>query len=474
MASHRSVGKYLAPRKYFPYAKRIVPTSSEQVTDAFPLPVSLSSVDFLGVAEVHDHRAVGRPSLPGAGSAGPSPPPLRTVTTATPPTSDAPAPPGQGYDAVGTTPTSEARQPVSESVSQLSVPMDTQPAVRDELQGASPLQIPNQTTTVNKTQVLSSETSASPPTSTTNRVGHKRPTGDPEKKASPRDAQGKRSCLTMDHPVDLTSGSVRYKATVKALTPRSLATIPNRILQANFDSCLGTKGFRGFAVRPKSNTIAVWLPTLTAVDRLQMLKFITITPEDVVPVQVYLVEGSDLQRYVVYGVDCNEDQAVLQRELYCPTHRIIAARYMGKKGSCLVTLQGPPTPPACLYYYGCILRPQPYKPSVVYCYKCFRPGHMHKSCPSSSQDEEMAESQVSYQCGLCKSNDHHITSPTCPTKRKATETLRRRQNHRLQTFKTNTFAVPTANRFSALQWDEEDWPDLPDLGSAPEQPVLYI
>lgn len=37
----------------------------------------------------------------------------------------------------------------------------------------------------------------------------------------------------------------------------------------------------------------------------------------------------------------------------------------------------------------------------------------------------------------------------------------------------NTFAVPTANRFSALQWDEEDWPDLPDLGSAPEQPVLY-
>lgn len=85
----------------------------------------------------------------------------------------------------------------------------------------------------------------------------------------------------------------------------------------------------------------------------------------------------------------------------------------------------------------------------------------------------MAESQVSYQCGLCKSNDHHITSPTCPTKRKATETLRRRQNHRLQTFKMNTFAVPTANRFSALQWDEEDWPDLPDLGSAPEQPVLY-
>lgn len=85
----------------------------------------------------------------------------------------------------------------------------------------------------------------------------------------------------------------------------------------------------------------------------------------------------------------------------------------------------------------------------------------------------MAESKVSYECGLCKSNDHHITSPTCPTKRKATETLRRRQNHRLQAVKMNAFAVPTANRFTALQWDEEDWPDLPDLCSAPEQPVLY-
>lgn len=59
----------------------------------------------------------------------------------------------------------------------------------------------------------------------------------------------------------------------------------------------------------------MWLPTLDALDRLQKLERIPITSKSSVPVQVYPVEGSDLQSCDVYKVDINKDQAALQRGL---------------------------------------------------------------------------------------------------------------------------------------------------------------
>nr|XP_054921162.1 uncharacterized protein LOC129381921 [Dermacentor andersoni] len=77
----------------------------------------------------------------------------------------------------------------------------------------------------------------------------------------------------------------------------------------------GSQGFRGFTQRKKSNAIAVWLLTLAAAERSQTHQRLSITSEVTVPVQVYLVEGSDLERCVVYNVDVGEDQIALPREL---------------------------------------------------------------------------------------------------------------------------------------------------------------
>ncbi|KAH7982957.1 hypothetical protein HPB52_008374 [Rhipicephalus sanguineus] len=133
-------------------------------------------------------------------------------------------------------------------------------------------------------------------------------------------------------------------------------------------------------------------------------------------------------RYVVAGVDPREDQDTLRRELFCPQHTIVAARHMGKSGTCLVTVQGPLAAPEKMYYYGCVLRPRPFKPAVIFCYGCYRKGHMKASCPNTQSDADMdATAGSNFRCGLCKCDDHDITSPQCPTKRNATRELRHKR-----------------------------------------------
>ncbi|KAH7941840.1 hypothetical protein HPB49_017839 [Dermacentor silvarum] len=88
---------------------------------------------------------------------------------------------------------------------------------------------------------------------------------------------------------------------------------------------------------------------------------------------------------------------------------------------CLITLQGPNSPPERILYYGWVLRPRPFKPSVVYCYSCFKQGHMKSSCPFPPKYDNMEpDPSASFQCGLCQTDDHDITSPTCLMKLKAT------------------------------------------------------
>ncbi|KAH7968117.1 hypothetical protein HPB52_005850 [Rhipicephalus sanguineus] len=167
-----------------------------------------------------------------------------------------------------------------------------------------------------------------------------------------------------------------YKAVIKVRACVDLSTLPSKIQH------------------PSTNTVSVWLPSLDAVRRLQQLKQIVPPVGQHVLVQAYLASGVDLRRYVVAGVD--------------PWHGPLAAPEM--------------------YYYGCVLRPRPLKPAVIFCCGCYRKGHMKASCPNTQSDADMdATAGSNFRCGLCKCDDHDITSPQCPTKRNATREFRHKR-----------------------------------------------
>lgn len=142
-----------------------------------------------------------------------------------------------------------------------------------------------------------------------------------------------------------------YKVAIKPRECFNVTTLPNRVLQATLDSCLQTNGFQGFAIHRPTNTISVWVRSLADVDRLCGLKEIPLPAGTAVGVQAYLISGSDLRRYVVFGVDPDESPETLAATLTCTSHKILQARYMGRGRTCLVTLQGPVSAPARITYW---------------------------------------------------------------------------------------------------------------------------
>ncbi|KAH7966757.1 hypothetical protein HPB49_019235 [Dermacentor silvarum] len=164
------------------------------------------------------------------------------------------------------------------------------------------------------------------------------------------------------------------KAIIKARTCVDISAVPSKCIQAALDACLHTTGFRGFSIHRETHTMSVGMTSLDAVGRLQMLKQIVPPDGKRTPVQAYLASDVDLRRYVVAGVDPREDLDTLRKELFCPQHTIVASRHMGKSSTCLVTAQGPLTPPEKMYYYGCILRARPFKSAVIFCYGCYKKG----------------------------------------------------------------------------------------------------
>lgn len=241
-----------------------------------------------------------------------------------------------------------------------------------------------------------------------------------------------------------------------------MSTVPSRFIQAAVATCLNVPGFRGFAVHKPTNTISVWVPSLDLATKLQTLNNIQVSQTDSVQVQAYLAAGTDLKRYVISGVDYGETPEQLRQELSCSTHEVVAVRYMGTSRTCLVTLRGPPSPPDRIVYYGCILRPRPFKPSVVYCYSCYRQGHMKSSCPyPPKENPEEATTSQTFRCGLCKSNDHDITSRKCPTKLEANKKVRERRLKRSERHAEAPVLekVPIYNRYAALTPLEEDFPE---------------
>ncbi|KAH7970600.1 hypothetical protein HPB49_011775 [Dermacentor silvarum] len=143
------------------------------------------------------------------------------------------------------------------------------------------------------------------------------------------------------------------------------------------------------ALQKPTNTVTVWVPAMALVYRLEELQQIQVSEECSLPVQAYLISGTDLRRYVVNGVDHDEEPEKLLQERSCPTYKVVASRYLGSGRTCLITLQSPSTPTDRILYYGCVPRPRPCKPSAVYCYSCLKQGRMKSSCPFQPKNDTM-------------------------------------------------------------------------------------
>ncbi|KAH7938287.1 hypothetical protein HPB49_022198 [Dermacentor silvarum] len=84
---------------------------------------------------------------------------------------------------------------------------------------------------------------------------------------------------------------------------------------------------------------------------------------------------------------------------------------------------------------------------------------MKSSCPFPPKDDNMEpDPSASFRCGLCRTNDHDITSPTCPTKLKATKKARQRRSRQQPSTSQGPpmKQVPVYNRYADLASLEED------------------
>ncbi|KAG0434915.1 hypothetical protein HPB47_018787, partial [Ixodes persulcatus] len=202
-------------------------------------------------------------------------------------------------------------------------------------------------------------------------------------------------------PYPTPSPSQSYRVHIRPLARHDITSVPTKRIQQVIDRCLGTTGYKGYAVYKSTNSITVHLASLTDAQKMCTL---TVIP---------LSEDQQLPRF---------------------------------------------------FYYGRVLHPKPYLPRAIFCYRCYKQGHMQAFCPQRNIDPERTtpEGQPRYRCGLCKSDDHDMTAPNCPMKQKATARLR-------HTVRTIGPTVPTYNRYQLL--DNASEGPLEENTSGSQQPL---
>lgn len=254
-----------------------------------------------------------------------------------------------------------------------------------------------------------------------------------------------------------------FRVNIKPTTRFDVTTIPIKSVQQVIDRCLGTQGYQGFVIHKVSNTITVHLASLDDANKICGITSIPISSDGTVTVHSYFASGPNVQRCVLYDLDPNDSPATIIRELKSPTHEVLAVRRMGRSNTYLVTVRGSSTIPERFYYNGCVLHPKPFRPRVMYCYRCFKQGHQQNYCPKTTVDPERinADGKPRYRCGLCKADDHEITSAKCPTKQRATARARRRENSSVRVALNNRFQVLEPTEYSALE--ELEQPDATGL-----------
>ncbi|KAG0430410.1 hypothetical protein HPB47_022716 [Ixodes persulcatus] len=209
-----------------------------------------------------------------------------------------------------------------------------------------------------------------------------------------------------------------FRVHIRSTVRFDVTAVPTKCIQHVIDQCLGTRGFQGFVVHKASSTITVHLASIEDANKICAISRIPINADNQFSVQAYFASGPKVQRCVVYGLDPTDSCATIIQDLKSQTHTVLAVRRMGRPHSLSEKF----------YYNGCIARPKLYRPRAVYCYQCYQLGHLQKYCPKATVNPERTtpEVQPRYRCGLCKTNDHKITSSKCPTKQRASARARGR------------------------------------------------
>ncbi|KAG0412519.1 hypothetical protein HPB47_010317 [Ixodes persulcatus] len=218
------------------------------------------------------------------------------------------------------------------------------------------------------------------------------------------------------------SPALSYRVNVRPREPFDMTQVPGKVLQTVTNQGLQTTGYRGYEVHRPSNSITLHVATLEDAVRMCQLSALPLSEKEQLPRQAYLASGPDITRCVVSRLHPEDPSENILSDLHCSSHKVIAARRLGKRDSYLLMLQGPEDIPDIVYYCGGIFRPRPYRPKAIVCYKCCQLGHMQTYCPQAKPNTDLVTQfgQPRYQCGLCKTDDHHITSPNCSRERQAT------------------------------------------------------
>lgn len=176
-------------------------------------------------------------------------------------------------------------------------------------------------------------------------------------------------------------------------------------------------------VHPKANTIAITTKNPLLAGRLMNITEIPRYNGTTAAVTPYKALSSNQCRGVIYlrGGNNQETPETLVGALDCKTHRIVAARPLGKTGSAiLVTFEGK-APPARIRYCYEILKVAPYNPRPLVCYNCHDFGHKADVCPnptsrcgicgqSHDEDTNCNREPLCYNCG----GAHAAVSADCP------------------------------------------------------------
>lgn len=232
--------------------------------------------------------------------------------------------------------------------------------------------------------------------------------------------------------------------------------VTTREIETAIFAVISATAYQGLNRHKPSNSATAYVSTLE--DAFQLTKLLTVQHQGnrAVQVQAYLASGPNVHRCVVRGVVPDHPDQDILPDLRTPSHRILAARRLGKGDTYLLTVQGEQQIPEIIYHLGAILRPREYKPSTVICYRCCQPGHMKAFCPVQTVNPELvnADGSARYQCGLCRTNDHSIASPKCPRKKKLADVKSRKTDKPAP--HTGKASILTKNRFQALAEEGEE------------------
>lgn len=117
--------------------------------------------------------------------------------------------------------------------------------------------------------------------------------------------------------------------------------------------------------------------------------------------QAYTPARRDYARGIIHGIQ-EADPAKLLKLITCPTQRVLSARPLEKKGTVLVSFDGPAPPKQVFCYEVLEKKVFEYKPKVVICTQCHDIGHKYDICPN----------QHRIRCAKCGGPQHE--SETCP------------------------------------------------------------